>query len=255
MSDQLERHILHGFDEELRSLHGIVCKMGELVLNQLCQALESLRKTDPALAEKVIKREREVNQLEVTTASQILNILARRCPVAGDLRFVMAASRIINDLERIGDEGGKIANFALFLHTGGHHDPSTYPLDEVYAVGDLALTTLRHTLQAVTEINEEKAKAIAHDHKALDEQFNISLNRLMNGPQPKNHHQVSHSVRVVLILKSLERVGDHAQNLAESVIFQVAGEDVRHSIPDYNQEFSPADQTGQRGSPEDPAKP
>ena len=236
MSDQIERHILHCYDEELQSLHTLISKMAELVLSQLCHSLESLKKVDQNLAEQVIQREREVNQLEVTADSEILNILARRCPVASDLRFVMAASKIINDLERIGDEAAKIANFVLFLHTDGGDNPATYPLDEVYAVGDLAITTLHHALQAMTEIDGAKAKAIIRDHKALDDQFKTSLNRLMNGPQPKNDHQVSHSVRVVLMLKALERVGDHAQNLAESVIFQVTGEDVRHRFPDYDQE-------------------
>ncbi len=249
MSNRIERHILHCYDEELQSLHTLISKMAELVLSQLCHSLEALKKVDPNLAEQVIQREREVNQLEVTADSEILNILARRCPVAGDLRFVMAASRIINNLERIGDEAAKIANFVLFLHTEGSHDPAAYPLDEVYTVGDLAIATLHHALEAVTEINRAKAEAIPLHHKALDDQFKLSLHRLMNGPQPKNDHQVSHSVRVVLMLKALERVGDHAQNLAESVIFQVAGKDVRHRIPDYDQELSPADQTGQRGSP------
>ena len=244
MSDQTERHILQCFDEELQSLHNLISKMSELVLSQLCQSLESLKKVDPNLAEQVIQREREVNQFEVTTDSEILTILARFSPVSGDLRFVMAAYKIINELERIGDEAAKIANFVLFLHTDGGDNPETYPLDEVYAVGDLAITTLHHALQAVAEIDVAKAKAITHDHKALDDQFKYSLHRLMNGPQPQNDHQVSHSVRVVLMLKALERVGDHAQNLAESVIFQVTGEVVRHRFPDYDQEYPLANQKG-----------
>lgn len=251
MSDQIERHTLHYFDEELKSLHTLISKMAELILSQLCQSLESLKKVDPNLAEEVIQREREVNQLEVTANSEILTILARLCPVASDLRFVMATSQIITDLERIGDEAAKIANFVLFLYTGGGDNPATYPLDEIYAVGDLAIITLHHALQAVAEIDGAKAKAITHDHKALDDQFKASLHRLMNGPQPQNDHQVSHSVRVVLILKALERVGDHAQNLAESVIFQVTGEIVRHQFPDYDQEYPLANQKNECESSQD----
>jgi phosphate transport system protein len=208
--------------------------MAELVFSQLVQSLGSLKKFDPNLAEQVIHREREVNQLEVKADSEILIILARLSPVASDLRYVMTASKIINDIERIGDEAAKIANFVLFLHTDGYHDPATYPLDDVYVVGDLAITILHHALQAVADSDAEKAKVITDDHKALDDQFKASLHRLMNGPQPRNDYQVSHSVRVVLMLKALERVGDHAQNLAESVIFRVTGEDVRHSFPDYD---------------------
>lgn len=245
MSDQTEKHILHFVDEELKSLHTLVSKMAELVFSQLCHSLESLKKIDPNLAEQVIQREREVNQLEVAADSEILIILARLSPVADDLRYVMAASKIINDLERIGDEAGKIANFVLFLHTGRDHDPATYPLDDVYVVGDLSITTLHHALQAVAESDEAKAKAIIHDHKALDDQFKVGVHRLMNGPQPKNDYQVSHSVRVVLILNALERVGDHAQNLAESVIFHVTGEDVRHRFPDYDQKYSLSNQKGE----------
>jgi phosphate transport system protein len=252
MSDQIERHILHYIDEELKSLHTLISKMAELVFSQLCQSLESLKKVDPNLAEQVIQREREVNQLEVTTDSEILTILARLSPVAGDLRFVMAASKIINDLERIGDEAAKIANFVLFLHADDGDNPAAaYPLDDVYAVGDLAITTLHHALQTVAESDAAKAKAITHDHKALDDQFKASVHRLMNGPQPKNDYQVSHSVRVVLMLKALERVGDHAQNLAESVIFQVTGEDVRHRFPDYDQEYPLANQKGECESSQD----
>lgn len=251
MSDQIERHILHYIDEELKTLHTLISKMAELVFSQLCQSLESLKKVDPNLAEQVIQREREVNQLEVSTDSEILIILARFSLVAGDLRFVMAASKIINDLERIGDEAAKIANFVLFLHADGDHAPATYPLEDVYAVGDLAITTLHHALQAVAESDEAKAKMITHDHKALDDLFKANVHRLMNGPQPKNDYQVNHSVRVVLMLKALERVGDHAQNLAESVIFQVTGEDVRHRFPDYDQKYPLANQKGERESSQD----
>ncbi len=251
MSDQIEGHILHYIDEELKYLHALISKMGELVFSQLFQSLESLKKVDTNLAEQVIQREREVNQLEVGADSNILTILARFSLVANDLRLVMAASKIINDLERIGDEAAKIANFVLFLHTDVDHNPATYPLEDIYAVGDLAVTTLQHALQAVTESDGTKAKAIALDHKALDDLFKASVQRLMNGRQPKNDYQVSHSVRVVLILKSLERVGDHAQNLAESVIFQMTGEDVRHRFPDYNHENLLANQKGDRGYSQD----
>ena len=244
MSDQIEGHILHYIDEELKYLHALISKMGELVFSQLFQSLESLKKVDSNLAEQVIQREREVNQLEVSTDSNILTILARFSLVANDLRLVMAASKIINDLERIGDEAAKIANFVLFLHTDvDHNNPATYPLEDIYAVGDLAVTTLQHALQAVAESDGTKAKAIAIDHKALDDLFKASVHRLMNGQQPKNDYQVSHSVRVVLILKALERVGDHAQNLAESVIFQMTGEDVRHRFPDH--EYLLANQKGE----------
>jgi len=236
MSDQIEGHILHYIDEELRSLQTLIAKMAELVFSQLSQSLESLKKVDRNLAEQVVQREREVNQLEVAADSMILNIMARFCPVAGDLRFVMITSKIINDLERIGDEAAKIANFALFLHAdSNNHDPATYPLADVYAVGDLAIITLQHALQAVAESDSAKAKVIIYDHKALDDQIKASVHRLMNGAQPKTDYQVSHSVRVVLMLKALERVGDHAQNLAESVIFLVTGEDVRHRFPDFDE--------------------
>jgi phosphate transport system protein len=252
MSDQIERHTLHYVDEELKTLHTLISKMSELVFSQLCQSLESLKKVDPDLAEQVIYREREVNKLEVTADSEIITILARFSPVAGDLRYVMAASKIINDLERIGDEAAKIANFVLFLHTDSDQNPATYPLDDVYAVGDLAITTLHHALQTVAESDGAKAKAIIHDHKALDDQFKAGVHRLMNGPQPKNDYQVSHSVRVVLMLNALERVGDHAQNIAESVIFQVTGEDVRHRFPDYyDQKYPLANQKGECESSKD----
>ena len=233
MNDRKETHILHSVDEEFKCLQTLISKMAELVFSQLCHSLDSLKKFDPNLAEQVIQREREVNQFEVRTDSEILTILARHCPVAGDLRFVMATSKSINDLERIGDEAAKIANFVMFLHTDGDHDPATYPLDDVYAVGDLAITTLRHVLQAVAENDVVKAKEIRQEQKTLNDQFKASVHRLMNGPKQNNDYQVSSSVQVVLILKALERVGDHAQNLAESVIFLVTGEDVRHRFPDY----------------------
>ncbi len=250
MSDQIEKPILHYIDEELKYLNTLISRMDELNFSQLCQSLESLKKVDPNLAEQVIHREREVNQLEVSADSKILIILARFSLVASDLRFVMAVSRIINDLERIRDEAAKIANFVLFLHIDNGHDPAT-PLEDVYSVGDLAITTLQHALQVLAELDRGKAKAITHDHKALDNQFNVSVHRLMNRPQPKNDYQVSHSIRVVLILKSLERVVDHAQNLAESVIFQMTGKDFRHQFPDYDQEYLYANQKAECKSSED----
>ncbi|MDD5036579.1 MAG: phosphate signaling complex protein PhoU [Methylococcaceae bacterium] len=236
MNDFSERHIVHRFDDELNNLHFMVVEMGELVLNQLCMALEALEKRDLPLAEELIDRERVVNEMEVDADTAIFTLLAKRCPVAKDLRSVMTSSRVINNLERIGDEAAKLANFVIYLHSNEGNDPENCSLDDIQKIGGLAIETLQSALAAFEYLDEAKAHGISASHQALDKEFHEGLQRLMGCIQADSHN-VGNSVSIVLMMKALERIGDHAQNIAEYVIFQQEGEEPRHLVPDFAQDF------------------
>lgn len=226
MSGKLEQHIIHQYDEELRCLHLHVCEMGQLVLGQLCLSLESLRTRNLELAKETIHREREVNWFEVSTDTEIFNLLAKRCPIASDLRTVMASSRIINTLERIGDEAAKLANFVVFLNTKEGGDPEQCPLDDVYKMGKMTVEIVRDAIAAHETLDEAKAREISVRQGDLTREFKNSLQGLMSRPR-EGGYNIGNSVNVSLMLKALEKIGNHAENIAESIVFEVSGLDTR----------------------------
>ena len=221
-----EPHIHQKFDEELQLLHNHVCKMGDLVLSQLCLALESLREKNLQLANETIRHETEVNKFEVTIDTEIFQILAKRCPIASDLRAVMTASRVVNNFERIGDEAAKIANFVLYLHNEDGHDPDQCQLADVFKLGKMAVEILRDTLSAFESLDENKASEIDGYQSGLTQAFLDSLHGLMDRFR-EDKQSVGNSVIVSLILKALENIGIHARDIAEGIIFQVSGKDLR----------------------------
>jgi len=212
-------------------------EMGELVLNQLRQAMVALRTQDLILADEVIRRDHDVNQMEIATDAEIFNIIVRRCPVARDLRMLLATSKIINNLERIGDEAAKLADFARHLYADKGRLPNHCLLRDVYAMGNMAITMVQHAMTVFDELDDKKVGRITEDHRELDREFEAALRRLLTYIMEDSHH-IGNGINVVLILKALERVGDHAQNIAEYVIFQVEGEDVRHSLPDFGHDLT-----------------
>ncbi len=236
MSDATERHTFHRFDEELQALHLKVGEMGELVLSQLRQALEALRNRDLPLAREIIDRERRVNEREVGANVEICTILARRCPVAADLRRVMAASRIVDNLERIGDEAVKLANFVDYLHTEGENIGGNFSLEEIYRLGGLAIESVQAVLEVFERLDGEKAKNIGEFHRGLSQEFQAGLHRVMASLREEKQ-QVGIAVSQVLMMKALEQVGDHAQNIAEYVLFQLEGEEPRHKPPEFAEDF------------------
>lgn len=231
MAVSTEGHTVRRYDGELNHLHYLVLELGGLVLAQVRDAVEALTRRDVALAQTVLARESSVDRGEVDADAEIVQLLARRCPVGGDLRLVFAVAKSITDLERIGDEAVKIANLCLHLYGGdtGGADPNRQLMRDVGSMASLALKHLERGLQMIDSWDEREAVQLILDHEALDEEFQSGLRRLMTFVM-EDARNVGFAVNIVLIIKALERIGDHARNLAEYVVYQVRGQDIRHRI-------------------------
>jgi len=229
MTVSTEGHTVRRYDGELNHLHYLVLEMGSLVLSQVRDAVEALNRRDVSLAQTVIGRENAVDLGEVNADSEIVKLIARRCPVGGDLRLVFAVAKSVTDLERIGDEAVKIATLGLHLFgsdTGGA-DPNRLLLRDIASMASLALRHLECGLQIIDSWDAGKAMELIQAHQTLDEEFQAGLRRLLTFVM-EDARNIGFAVNIVLIIKALERIGDHARNLAEYVVYQVRGQDIRH---------------------------
>lgn len=227
MPQPLEGHTVQRFDGEMSNLLMLTIEMGGLVLNQVQRALEALEEEDADIAREVIIRDQEVNELELRTDEQIVTLIARRAPVARDLRGIMAMSKAICDLERIGDEAAKIASAAITVYDGEQSNPSYQLMRDVQKMGKLASRMLRQALEAFDEMDLVKAETLTNEHYELGAEFQAGLRRLMTFIM-EDSRNVGHAVNAVVITKALERIGDHSRNLAEYVIYILKGIDIRH---------------------------
>lgn len=235
----LEGHTVRRYDGELGHLHLLALEMGGLVLYQTQQALAALRHKDLGIARAVMERDRQVNNLEVATDDAVITVIARRAPVARDLRAVMALSKIATDLERIGDDAVRIAHLALAIYGNEHHDPSTHLLRDVHTMGKLVTGMLKRALEALDDLGADKARALIAEQYELDMEFQAGFRRLITFimEDPRN---VGHAINIVLISKALERIGDHARTIAEYVVYQAEGKDIRLDQPeDYGEDSVP----------------
>ena len=222
-----EGHTVRRFDGEMNQIHLKVLEMGGLALAQLRDALRALKNKDLALARGIAPRENQIDNLEIETDADVLGLIARRCPMGGDLRMVMAVSKSVTDLERIGDEAMRIANITLQIYGNDGSDPSEHLLRDVHVMGHFVVNAMEKALRAFDALDEPQAREIIEQHAQLEEEFEAGLRRLITYVM-EDARNIGFAVSVILIIKALERIGAHAQNLAEYVIFQVKGMDVRH---------------------------
>jgi phosphate transport system protein len=227
MDNLIEGHTVKRYDGELNHLHYLILEMGGLVLAQVRDALTAFRTRNTALAHKVVAMDNEVDRLEVAADDEIVKLIAKRCPVSSDLRMVMAVSKSVSDLERIGDEAVRIAGLVIHLFGDEGSDPNSQMLRDVNRMGELAVNSLLHAVEVFDVWDEAKAIKVIDSQREMDEEFQADLRRLMTYVL-EDTRNIGFAISVVLVIKSLERIGHHSQNLAEYVIFQVRGEDVRH---------------------------
>ena len=225
----LSEHTYKQFDAELEAVRANVLKMGGLVEEQIVNAVEALVKGDLELAERVEANDHNVNALEVSVDEDCANIVARRQPTASDLRMVMMVVKTITDLERIGDEAAKIARMAKLIHKAERISLPRF--SEVKYMSELVLDMLRKALDGFARLDATKAVDIARADQAVDEEFRLNLRHLITYMM-EDPRTISASIDLVFVAKAIERVGDHAKNLAEQVIYIVKGTDVRHNSPD-----------------------
>jgi phosphate transport system protein len=227
MAQPLEGHTVQRFDGEMSNLHMLTIEMGGLVLDQVKRALEALEQEDADIAREVIIRDQDVNELELKTDEQIVTLIARRAPVALDLRAIMAMSKSICDLERIGDEACKIASAVITIYDSEQSNPSYQLMRDVQKMGKLAARMLRQALEAFDEMDLNKAEALTNEHYELGAEFQAGLRHLMTFIL-EDSRNVGHAVNAVVVAKALERIGDHSRNLAEYIIYIIKGIDIRH---------------------------
>ena len=219
-------HLSKQFDIDLETLRSRVLQMGGLVESQILSAIEGLSTGNLQLIEQVIADDHRVNGCEVSIDTECSHIIVRRQPAAGDLRTIMAISKTVTDLERIGDEAEKIARMAKHVH---ERDRLQIPrLTDINQASNVAVAMLRKVLDAFARLDAAEAATVIRDDLAIDEEFRSIVRQLITFMM-EDPRTISTALEIVWIAKAIERIGDHAKNMAEQVIYMVKGTDVRHT--------------------------
>jgi phosphate transport system protein len=219
-----ENHIMTQFDEELEEIRTQLMEMGGKVEQQLKNAIQAVIKADSSLAEEVIREERLVDEMEVDIDEACILIIARRQPAASDLRFVMMVTKAINDLERIGDEARKISNHAVIL---SEQDGLSQGYKEVRHLGDSVSGMLANALDAFARFDVEAAMKTLEEDAQVDLDYKSALRELVTYMM-EDPRRISRAINILWVVRSLERIGDHAKNLCEQIVYVVKGKDIRH---------------------------
>ena len=224
IKDGYQQHISAQFNAELEAVKNHLLKMGGRVEQQLAAAVEALLKMDSGEAAKIIALDKDVNRMEVKIDDECARILARRQPAASDLRLVLAVSKVTTDLERIGDESAKIARQAITLSEEGA-SPSNFI--EIRHIGVHVSDMLRNALDAFTRLDVQTAVDVVKRDREVDREYASAMRSLVTF-MTEDPRVISSVLNELWALRSLERIGDHASNIAEQVVYLVRGLDVRH---------------------------
>ena len=224
-----DKHLSSQFDADLNAVSSKVLEMGGLVESQIVGAMHALNEFDRETAEKVIAAEETLNAMEVDIDQECGNIIARRQPAARDLRLLMSISKTITNLERAGDEAEKIAKRVRRLVD----EPAARAVNiaEIKVSGEMAVTILRRALDAFARLDTVAAAQIVKDDKEIDMEFRAFVRKLVSYMQ-EDPRTISVGLDYLFIAKAIERIGDHAKNIAEFIIYIVKGTDVRHQPRD-----------------------
>jgi phosphate transport system protein len=215
-------------DEDLAGLRTRILEMGGLVEYQIRYAFEALRTGAMHHVTKVIAEEVRVNEMEREIDAMLTQVLARRFPAAVDLRFVLAALKTVTDLERIGDEAKKIALTAQRI---GQRERLRHGHPELNAIVTLVIDMLRRALDAFARLEDSDALAIQKQDEEVDAHFHAILRQLLTY-MIEDPRTITPAIEMVFVAKSLERIGDHAKNISEYVVYVTRGHDVRHVTMD-----------------------
>lgn len=230
-------HTSKQYDVELESVRAKVLEMGGLVEQQIVSALESLTSADVNLAKDVMDRDTRVNALEVQVDEDCSHIIARRQPAARDLRMIMMMVKTITDLERIGDEATKIARTAMRIY---EQDRMYKPrFNEIKTMVGIVREMLRTSLDSFARLDVSQTVEVAKQDEQVDEQFRAAMRQLITF-MLEDPRTISMSLEVLFVAKAIERIGDHAKNISEYVVYMVKGKDIRHtSLEDIQRETQP----------------
>jgi phosphate transport system protein len=223
----MTEHISKQYDQDLEAIRSRMMQMGGLVESQIRSAVAGYLDGDTDRIEQVIAGDSKVNDLEVAIDDDLRHVIVRRQPAASDLRLIMAVSKTVTDLERIGDEAAKIARMARDIHAGVR-PKGTARLAMVGHVAEVSIGMLRKSLDAFARLDAAAAARVIAEDATIDSEFQAILRQLITFMM-EDPRTISTSINVVWVAKACERIGDHAKNIAEQVIYIVKGTDVRHT--------------------------
>ncbi len=224
----IEKHLSTQFDAELSGISTRVLEMGGLVESQVAQAIHALTHFNGETASQVLAIEEKVNAMEMEIDRNISTIIARRQPTAVDLRLLIAISKSIANLERVGDEAARIARTVQRLINTGVSSRMRLPVNDLAFEAELAVTQLRKALDAFARLDVDKAIEVLKQDDQIDQEFEGLMRKLITFMM-EDPRTISSSIDLIFVAKAIERVGDHAKNLAEVIIYVVKGMDVRHN--------------------------
>ena len=223
-----DKHLSTQFDADLAGISNRVLEMGGMVESQVAQAVYALANFSGETATFVLAQEERVNQMEVEIDRDLSAIIARRQPTARDLRLLIAVSKTIANLERVGDEAARIARTVQRLINTGVSSRLRLPVADLGFECDLAVAQLRKALDAFARLDTAMALTVLKTDDQIDREFDGLLRKLITYMM-EDPRMISSSIDLVFVAKAIERVGDHAKNIAEAVIYVVKGTDVRHT--------------------------
>lgn len=221
-----DKHLSSQFDADLNNISSHVMALGGLVESQIRQAVYALSQFSLEVADDVLVTENKVNSAEVEIDREIASIIGRRQPTARDLRLLMAMSKTTANLERVGDEAAKIARMVKSIVES--NAPRSLPSSDLRISADMASGLLRKALDSFARLDIPMAVSILREDHDIDQEFDGFVRKLITYMM-EDPRTISSSLDLLFIAKAIERIGDHAKNIAEFVIYIVKGEDVRHT--------------------------
>ena len=224
-----DKHLSTQFDSDLNSVSGRVLELGGLVEAQMRQAIYALSQFSIEVADEVTETEAQVNAMEVDIDRELSSIIARRQPTARDLRLLLAILKITTNLERVGDEANKIARMVRSMINSGA--ARSLPTSDIKVAAELASGLLRKALDAFARLDTAAAVSILKEDDLIDKEFSGFVRKLVTYMM-EDPRKISASLDLLFLAKALERIGDHAKNIAEFIIYIVKGADVRHRAMD-----------------------
>ena len=219
------QHLSSQFDEELGRLRTHVLQMGGMVETQVSSAIEAYSSGEVASVKSIVEADRKINDLEKAIDDDCAHVIAKRQPTASDLRLVLGISKIVTDLERAGDEAKKIAKGVRRIYEAGHL-PSQYGIG-IRHLAEAALNLVRQSLDAFARLDVPLAQEVIKADSDVDTEFKSIIRQLITHMM-EDPRTITTSIDIISIARAIERIGDHAKNVAEHVVFIVEGRDIRH---------------------------
>ncbi len=220
------QHLSSQFDEDLSRLRTHVLQMGGLVETQISAAIEAYSSGEVANVKVIVETDRKINELEKAIDDDCAHIIAKRQPTASDLRLVLGISKIVTDLERAGDEAKKIAKGVRRIYEGGH-SPAQYGVG-IRHLAEAALALVHQALDAFARLDVELANSVIAADSEVDTEFKAIIRQLITHMM-EDPRTITTSLDIITIARAIERIGDHAKNVSEQVIYVVEGRDIRHT--------------------------